>query len=96
MIRFGDHDYQVRELNAREYLEIEKIIRRAKDLDEDEPLESALTRMRLGNVSALPVVRNGSLVGLLTLENVGELIMVNTALQATAGRSPVVDLLSTD
>jgi Zn-dependent protease len=58
-------------------------------LDEDEPLERALTQMRQGSFSALPVVRDRMLVGLLTLENVGELIMVNTALRGAGSRSDV-------
>jgi Zn-dependent protease len=66
-------------------------------LDEDEPLERALTQMRTGKCSALPVVRRGTLVGLLTLENVGELIMVNTALRGgTDGRSRIVEVFATD
>ncbi len=52
-------------------------------LREDESLERALARMRQGKCSALPVVRQGMLVGLLTLENVGELIMVNSALHGS-------------
>ena len=52
-------------------------------LRDDESLERALTRMRQGKCSALPVVRQGMLVGLLTLENVGELIMVNSALHGS-------------
>lgn len=65
-------------------------------LDEDEPLERALARLRQENCSALPVVRNGALAGLLTLENVGELIMVNTALGGSSTRSRIAEVFATD
>jgi Zn-dependent protease/predicted transcriptional regulator len=49
------------------------------------PLERALQAMRAGGQSALPVLMRGELVGLLTLENVGELLMVQEARQRHAG-----------
>lgn len=49
------------------------------------PLERALQVMRAGRHSAVPVVRRGELVGLLTLENVSELLMVQEARQRHAG-----------
>jgi Zn-dependent protease/CBS domain-containing protein len=51
--------------------------RTAKDT---ELVEAALPRLREANQSAMPVMRDGQLVGLLTLENIGELVMVQTAL----------------
>lgn len=44
-------------------------------------LEDALTRMQQSECSTVPVVRNNELVGLLTLENVGELMMISSALR---------------
>ena len=44
-----------------------------------EPLRAAFEKMRNGECSTLPVMRDGRLVGLLTLENVGELVMVSEA-----------------
>jgi Zn-dependent protease/CBS domain-containing protein len=41
---------------------------------EAEPLETALARMREGRCSTMPVVRDGVVVGLLTPENVTELV----------------------
>jgi hypothetical protein len=38
--------------------------------------------MNAQSCSTVPVVQDGRLVGLLTLENVGELIMVSSALEA--------------
>jgi Zn-dependent protease len=45
-----------------------------------EMLAATFQRMREGGCSALPVVHDGRLVGLITLENVGELMMINSAL----------------
>jgi predicted transcriptional regulator len=49
------------------------------------PLDAALQRMRASRHSALPVVSRGRLVGLLTLENIGELLLVQEARQRHAG-----------
>lgn len=52
--------------------------------DPHEPLEDVLQRMREHQRSALPVVSRGGLVGLLTLENVSELLLVQDALRRNA------------
>jgi Zn-dependent protease len=52
-----------------------------RPVEENDPLDQALTQMREGRCSALPVVRGGQVVGLLSLENVGELLMVHSALR---------------
>jgi Zn-dependent protease len=44
-------------------------------------LEEAFRRMAETNCSSVPVTRNGKLVGLLSLENVGELMMISSALK---------------
>jgi len=49
------------------------------------PLERALQVMRAGRHSSMPVVLRGQLIGLLTLENVSELLMVQEARQRHAG-----------
>jgi stage IV sporulation protein FB len=49
------------------------------------PLDRALQVMRAGRHGAVPVVMRGQLVGLLTLENVSELLMVQEARQRHAG-----------
>jgi len=49
------------------------------------PLERALQAMRAGRHASVPVVMRGQLVGLLTLENVSELLMVQEARQRHAG-----------
>ena len=49
------------------------------------PLERAWQVMKAGRHSAMPVVMRGQLVGLLTLENMSELLMVQEARQRHAG-----------
>lgn len=48
---------------------------------ESEPLERVLDRMPDVAGSTLPVLKQGAVVGLLTTENIGELIMVRSALR---------------
>jgi Zn-dependent protease/predicted transcriptional regulator len=48
------------------------------------PLDEVFQRMNEASRTTVPVEKNGQLVGLLTLENVGELIMVSSALQNRA------------
>src|ERR1043166_8492302 len=47
---------------------------------ESEMLEKSYELLRQDNCSTLPVVREGRLVGMITLENIAEWVMVNTAL----------------
>jgi Zn-dependent protease len=47
----------------------------------DEPVEQALARLQVCGCHALPVVRGRELLGLLTLDNVGEYVMIRAALQ---------------
>ncbi len=49
-------------------------------IDEHEPLEQAFEKLQQCECGALPVVRDGELVGLLTLENIGEFIAIRSAL----------------
>jgi Zn-dependent protease len=54
-----------------------------------ESLDAALTRLREGECPVMPVVdEGGSLVGLLTMENVGELVMIREAVRAGRGAVP--------
>lgn len=52
-----------------------------------EPLRSAFDKMRGGECSLLPVLEHGRRVGLLTLENVGELVMVSQARSLFEGKT---------
>ena len=47
----------------------------------DDPLDDTLTRLRESGRSAIPVMNGGALVGLLTLDNVGELLLVRNAVR---------------
>ncbi len=62
----------------------------------DDPLHQALTRMRAAKCSMLPVVHHGVLVGLLTLENVGELLMVSTAVRGGSVRSKLAEIFTSE
>jgi CBS domain-containing protein len=53
--------------------------------DAGEPLEDVLQRMREHRRPALPVVSGGRLVGMVTLEHVSELMLVQQALKAPPG-----------
>jgi len=56
--------------------------------DPGEPVERVLTRLQESRCHALPVVSDHRLNGVLTLDNVGEFMMIETALRsAAAGRS---------
>jgi Zn-dependent protease len=49
------------------------------------PLDAALVRMRAARLNAMPVMARGRLVGLLTIENIGELLLVQEARQRHSG-----------
>jgi len=53
--------------------------------DPAEMLEPAFVRLRSCACRALPVVRRGQLVGILTADNVGEFLMVQAAVQEAVG-----------
>lgn len=46
----------------------------------DEPLERVFDRLRERKCSAVPVIDQGRLIGVLTFDNLSELMMVNSAL----------------
>ena len=59
--------------------------------DSHEMLEKALATMRDAKCRSLPVLHDGKLVGLLTMDHVGEMLMIQTALrqaQRTAKLAP--------
>lgn len=58
--------------------------RRFATADAREPLDAALPRLRDAHCDALPVLDGGRLVGMLRLENVGELVAVRSAMQIGA------------
>lgn len=62
------------------------------DVEDTAMLQEAFQRMSDTKCSTVPVVRNGELVGLLTLENVGELMMVSSALKKSGGANGELSL----
>jgi Zn-dependent protease len=52
-----------------------------KMVDSHDMLEKAVVQLRECGCRSFPVLHNGDLVGMLTLENVGEFIMIQTALR---------------
>ena len=50
----------------------------------DEPTDAVLARLRASGLHAMPVVQGRTLLGMLSLENVGEFLMIRAALQRGA------------
>jgi CBS-domain-containing membrane protein len=57
-----------------------------------EMLDSSFQKMREGECATLPVLREGRLVGIVTLENVGEWMMIQSALNKAKSRGEVDDI----
>ncbi len=62
----------------------EAMNREVTPVGKGESLEQAFPRLREKGVMSAPVLRGGTLVGVLTLENVSEFVMVRTALRSKA------------
>jgi len=58
--------------------------------DADEMLEPMLARMQNAGSSTIPVTLRGSLVGLLTSENIREFLMIQSAMRKALGRDGLV------
>jgi Zn-dependent protease len=56
--------------------------------DASDMLDSVLARLEGAELGTMPVTRNGQLVGLLTAENIGELVMIKSALKARRQSAP--------
>jgi Zn-dependent protease/CBS domain-containing protein len=59
-------------------------------VDSHDMLEKAVAHLRECGCRSLPVLHNGSLVGILTMENVGEFIMIQKALGRARGAAPAM------
>jgi predicted transcriptional regulator len=55
-------------------------------VEPSEMLEGAVQRLQASGCPAMPVVRDGALVGVLTMENVGEFLTIQSALRG--GEAP--------
>ena len=64
----------------REAVVTEAMCRDCAAVDEAAPLKGAVESMHARQCATVPVMAGGRLVGLLTLENISEMIMVNTAM----------------
>ena len=56
-------------------------------VDPSEMLETAVACLREGRCRTLPVVRGGTLLGMLTMDNVGEFMMIESALRGSSHSS---------
>lgn len=75
---------------GRQDIPVTEIMRRQVQIvDPSEMLEAVLPRLQGSEGRAVPVTRQGRLVGLLTMENLGEFLMIQSALQR-GGRTGAV------
>jgi CBS domain-containing protein len=58
----------------------EVMCRQCETVDELSPLKQAVESMHARQCASVPVSRGGAVVGLLTLENINEMLMINSAL----------------
>ena len=69
---------------------VAEVMRRdCRTVDEADMLDTTFQRMREGECPTVPVLREGKLVGLVTLENVGEWMMIQSALRKARTRGDV-------
>lgn len=67
------------------------MLRDCDAVSDTEMLHPILSRMRGGGCSSLPVMRAGALVGLLSTENIGELMVIHSALSRKKPPSGSID-----
>lgn len=70
--------------------------RDCETVDETASLKSAVESMRGRQCATMPVVAGGRIVGLLTLENISEMIMVNTAMDHQGAAHSLPPTLNTN
>ena len=73
----------------------EGMSRDCEALDQASPLKDAVESMRARQCATMPVVAGGHLVGLLTLGNISEVIMVNAAMEQQSGAHSLPPTLRT-
>ncbi|MFH1920028.1 MAG: site-2 protease family protein [Planctomycetota bacterium] len=73
---------------GRQNVPVAEVMRRdCRMVDEAAMLDATFQEMREGDCSTVPVLREGKLVGLVTLENVGEWMVIQAALRKAKARS---------
>jgi predicted transcriptional regulator len=73
--------------NRRDTPVAEVMCRDCESVDDFESLTRAVESMHAKRCATVPVIQAGRVVGLLTLENVSEMIMINAALEHSAKSS---------
>ncbi len=71
----------------------EGMTREFEELAEDDELETLQEKLRDGFTRTLPVMKNGRLSGLLTRENLGEVLMIHSALAESGNGAQMRDIL---
>ena len=61
-----------------------------------EPLQSVFTRLHESEAATVPIVENGRLVGLITLENITEYLMIRAALSNTTNGSGRIERMTVE
>jgi CBS domain-containing protein len=78
---------------GRRDLRIQDVMRSdCRPVEAQAALQDVFERMRQNGCSTVPVVRDGELVGIVTLENIGEWMMIQTALRQARARDQVDDI----
>jgi predicted transcriptional regulator len=71
--------------HGREALVEDSMQREFETVDASQMLETAFQRLQSCQCHTLPVLSRGQLVGLVTMENVGEFVAIRSALDSVAG-----------
>lgn len=71
-------------------------LRECAAMSDNEMLDRAFARMQESSCQTIAVMRASQIVGLLTLENVGELMMISSALRTEKTERPLHDVLHRD
>ena len=81
------HDQLVQALRAQdEHASVDTVMSRAFDTaSSDEPLDAVLARRDPERTAVVPVYSGARLVGILTADNIGELVMIRSALASRGG-----------
>ena len=75
-----------------EGLSVSEVMQREFQMvDSSEMLDTIFPRLQNSQCHTLPVTRNGRLVGLMTMDNVGEFILIQSALKASQGKALKLD-----
>jgi Zn-dependent protease/predicted transcriptional regulator len=75
-----------------ERLSVSEVMQRDFQMaDSSEMLDTIFPRLQNCQCHTLPVTRNGQLVGLMTMDNIGEFILIQSALKASQGKSLKLD-----